>query len=95
MTSKTLNEKFKTRKSGKEYLHYLQEHLEKMEWDIYPLFKDQFNKYRLELLSLVAENISTVQEEDVQKFIARKNRKINSALWLRPILAYNQIIDDE
>lgn len=95
MTSKTLDTQFKKKRSGKEYLHHLKERLEKMEWDIYPLFKEQFQKYKLELLALVAENISTVEKEEVQAFIATKNKKINTALWFAPVLAYENIIDDK
>jgi len=55
---------------------------------------EQFNRYRSELLSLVAENISTVEDPFMQKFIANKNRKIGIALSFSPEIPYQNFIPE-
>jgi hypothetical protein len=94
MTESTTLEKHFKKKGGKQYFVELKESLEKLENKISPLFVEQFNKYRNELLSLVAENVSTADDPFVQSFIADKNRRIGVALSLSPEIPYKSFIPE-
>ncbi len=92
MSSTTLENHFKKKKNT-WYFEELKASLSKLEYQISPFFIEQFNRYRNELLSLVSENVSTVEDPFVQEFIADKNRKIWDALSHTPELDYNGFLN--